>query len=136
MLTQIILSIFILSILAVAAVLLARIKNGINARAHGQSSICGTCGDSMEMRLTFEKGRLSHARSRSSGCAFNRVCLTAATDLAKGQSAEEILNIESGHIESRVGKLPPGHEHCSDLAAQALHAAAEDFLSRRNRKKT
>jgi nitrogen fixation NifU-like protein len=134
MLTQIILSIFILLILAAAAIFLERLKHGGSRKAHGQSSICGTCGDSMEMRLMFEKGRLSQARSRSSGCAFNRICLTAATDLAKGRSAKEILDIEIRQIEDRVGKLPPGHEHCSDLAAQALHAAAKDFLARQGRK--
>jgi nitrogen fixation NifU-like protein len=57
------------------------------------------------------------------------------TELAKGKTLEEAMNITRGDVAESLGGLPPIKMHCSNLAADGLHAAIEDYLKRKEGKK-
>ena len=49
------------------------------------------------------------------------------TELAKGKTLEEALKITRANVADSLGGLPPVKMHCSNLAADALHTAIEDY---------
>jgi nitrogen fixation NifU-like protein len=49
------------------------------------------------------------------------------TELAKGKTLEEAMRITRANVADSLGGLPPVKMHCSNLAADALHAAIEDY---------
>ncbi len=56
------------------------------------------------------------------------------TDLAKGKTIEEALKITRNDVADSLEGLPPVKMHCSNLAADALHAAVEDYLKKEGKK--
>ncbi len=57
------------------------------------------------------------------------------TELAKGKTIEEALKITGGDVADSLDGLPPVKMHCSNLAADALHAAIKDYLKKKEAKK-
>jgi len=55
------------------------------------------------------------------------------TDLAIGKTIEEALKITRNDVAESLEGLPPVKMHCSNLAADALHAAIEDYLKKEGR---
>jgi len=95
---------------------------------NGKARITGTCGDTMEICLEFQRGKLINSSYWTSGCASSLNCVCAATDLARGKSPEEILDIDGNTIRDSIGGLPTEYMHCADLAAETLHAAVDDYM--------
>jgi nitrogen fixation NifU-like protein len=52
------------------------------------------------------------------------------TELAKGKTLEEAMTITRANVADSLGGLPPVKMHCSNLAADALHAAIEDYYKK------
>jgi nitrogen fixation NifU-like protein len=52
------------------------------------------------------------------------------TEMAKGKTLEEALKITRADVAASLGGLPPVKMHCSNLAADALHAAIEDYYKK------
>ena len=75
--------------------------------------------------------RAYEARSR-----LQERCLNASDDepdLAIGKTIEEALKITRKDVAENLEGLPPVKMHCSNLAADALHAAIEDYLKKEGR---
>jgi nitrogen fixation NifU-like protein len=94
----------------------------------GKARVVGTCGDVMEICLKFKDDRVAEGSSWTNGCAHSFNCVCAAVDLAKGKTAEEILDIDGAQIQAAVGGLPRDHWHCAGLAAETLHAAVDNYM--------
>jgi nitrogen fixation protein NifU and related proteins len=94
----------------------------------GKARITGTCGDTMEICLEFEKDKVVNCSYWTSGCASSLNCVCAAADFAMGKSPEEILDIDGDVIRESIGGLPQEYMHCADLAAETLHAAVDDYM--------
>ncbi len=94
----------------------------------GHAKITGKCGDTMEISLKFQDGKIVDTSCWTDGCAhsYNSVC--AAADLAKGKTPDEILEIDAIRISEYVGGLPSGHLHCAQLAEETLQAALHDYM--------
>jgi nitrogen fixation NifU-like protein len=56
------------------------------------------------------------------------------TDLARSKTLEEAMKITRGDVADELGGLPPIKMHCSNLAADALHAAIEDYYKKQKAK--
>jgi nitrogen fixation NifU-like protein len=52
------------------------------------------------------------------------------TEIAKGKTLEEAMKITRASVADSLGGLPPIKMHCSNLAADALHAAIEDYYKK------
>jgi nitrogen fixation protein NifU and related proteins len=97
-------------------------------RAHASARIRGSCGDVMEIRLTFENGKLKQGGQWVNGCAWSHLCLSAAVACARGKTPMEMRAMEKGEIVRRVEGLPADHDHCAELAHKTVQAAVENFF--------
>lgn len=90
------------------------------------------CGDVMYLYIKVDDNKISDIKFETFGCAAAIATSSMITDLAKGKSLEEAVKITRDNIASELGGLPPIKLHCSVLAAEALHEAIYDYLTRNN----
>lgn len=86
-----------------------------------------SCGDSMKLWLDIEDGIIKDAKFRTFGCAAAIASSSMATEMIKGKTIEEALNITSEAIAGELGGLPEHKLHCSVLAMDALKNAIEGY---------
>jgi len=89
------------------------------------------CGDLMEMYIKVNGDRIEDVKFRTFGCGAAIATSSMITVMAKGKTLEEALKITKQDVASELGGLPPIKMHCSNLAADALHAAIKDYLSKK-----
>jgi len=99
-------------------------------QADGHARETGSCGDSIEIFLAIENGRVTDAGFQTDGCGPSAVCGSYAAEMALGRTPLEITEITGETILSVLGGLPPEHEHCAFLAAAVLQSTVEDYMSR------
>lgn len=89
------------------------------------------CGDTMEVTIKVNNGKVMDIKFRTFGCASAIATSSMMTVLAKGKSLEEALKITRDDIAEALEGLPPHKLHCSNLASDALHLAIEDYLNKK-----
>jgi len=94
----------------------------------GQAIGVGQCGDSIDVRLNVESGRISAIDCQPHGCMFTAACSSAAGQLAFGKTVEEALEITPEDVEAELGGLPEDHKHCARLAINTLGEAISEYL--------
>ena len=85
------------------------------------------CGDLMTMYIKVKDNRIEDIKFKTYGCGAAIATSSMATEIAKGKTLEEALKITRGDVAGELGGLPPVKMHCSNLAADALHAAIDDY---------
>lgn len=97
------------------------------------------CGDVMLITIRVEKTGgdeiLKDVKFKTFGCAAAIATSSMITELAKGKKLEEALKITRGDVAKSLEGLPPIKMHCSNLAADALHAAILDYYEKNGDKK-
>lgn len=88
------------------------------------------CGDVMKITITVDDGRIADINFQTLGCGAAIATSSITTDLAKGRTLEEALQITRDSVASELDGLPANKMHCSNLAADALHAAIHDYLEK------
>jgi nitrogen fixation NifU-like protein len=88
------------------------------------------CGDLMEMMIKVRDGHIADVKFRTFGCGAAIATSSVATEMVKGKSLEEAAKLTRQQVAEALGGLPPQKMHCSNLAAEALRAALEDYYSR------
>jgi nitrogen fixation NifU-like protein len=101
---------------------------GVIRDPDGYGRVTGTCGDTMEIFLRFEKDRVKAATFRTDGCGPSTVCGSFAAELAHGKNPEEIADITGELILNIFGGLPKEDRHCAFLAAETLQEALNDYM--------
>lgn len=92
------------------------------------------CGDMMQISIKVSKdGRLEDIKFKTYGCGSAIATSSMITEMAKGMTLEEALKITRKDVADELEGLPPIKMHCSNLAADALHAAIHDYLQRKER---
>ncbi len=89
--------------------------------------ITGPCGDTIEMWLVIEDGKISDIRFMTDGCGATITCASYVTGAAKGKSIEEALRIRPEDVDDYFEGLPDEHKHCVKLAVMTLTAAIEKY---------
>jgi nitrogen fixation NifU-like protein len=92
-----------------------------------------SCGDIMEMFLQVENDIIEDAKFRTFGCASAIASSSISTELIKGLSIREALQITNKAVVEALGGLPPVKMHCSVLAEEAIKLAIENYLSKKNK---
>ncbi len=89
------------------------------------------CGDMMTFYIKVADGRIDHVKFQTFGCGAAIAVSSMVSELAKGKTVEEAKRITNAQVAKELMGLPPNKMHCSNLGADALHKAIEDYESRR-----
>lgn len=89
-----------------------------------------SCGDIMRISLRVEDDMIKDIKFRTFGCGAAIATSSMVTEMVKGKSLEEALQVTNKAVAEALGGLPPLKMHCSNLAADALRKAIEDYQSR------
>jgi nitrogen fixation NifU-like protein len=85
------------------------------------------CGDLMTMYIRVKDDRIEDVKFKTYGCGAAIATSSMTTELAKGKTLDEAMKITRASVADSLGGLPKVKMHCSNLAADALHAAIEDY---------
>jgi nitrogen fixation NifU-like protein len=91
-----------------------------------------TCGDAMQIFIKVENDRIVDAKFRTFGCGAAIAVSSMITEMVKGKTLNEALQISKEAVAQELGGLPPQKMHCSNLGADALRKAIEDYRSKKN----
>ena len=86
------------------------------------------CGDIMRMYLKVENGVIQDVKFKTFGCGAAIATSSMATEMVKGKTLKEALELTNKAVAEALDGLPPVKIHCSLLAEEAIHAAVEDYL--------
>lgn len=86
------------------------------------------CGDIMRMYLKVENGIIQDVKFKTFGCGAAIATSSMATEMVKGKTLKEALQLTNKAVAEALDGLPPVKMHCSLLAEEAIHAAVEDYL--------
>ncbi len=101
---------------------------GVLKDPDGRGRLTGSCGDTMEIFLRFQGGRVEQATYRTDGCASSAVCGSFAAELALGKAPDELAEISGETILEVLGGLPEADRHCAFLAAETLQEALDAYM--------
>lgn len=85
------------------------------------------CGDVMYIYIHVQDKRIADIGFETMGCAAAIATSSMITGLAKGKTLQEAEKITRQDVAEELGGLPPIKMHCSNLAAEGLHNAIEDY---------
>lgn len=88
------------------------------------------CGDIMRIYLEVEDDIIKDVKFKTFGCGAAIATSSMVTELVKGKTLDEALAISNQAVAEALGGLPPAKMHCSNLAADALHEAIKDYMSK------
>ncbi len=88
------------------------------------------CGDIMKIFLKIENGIVLDAKFKTFGCGAAVATSSMATEMIKGKTIQEALEITNKTVMEALDGLPPIKVHCSCLAEEALHAALWDYAEK------
>lgn len=88
------------------------------------------CGDIMNMYIKVENNVIVDVKFKTFGCGAAIATSSMATDLIKGKTIEEALQLTNDAVAEALGGLPKVKMHCSVLAEQAVRSAVDDYLKR------
>ncbi|HOI71485.1 MAG TPA: Fe-S cluster assembly scaffold protein NifU [Methanobacterium sp.] len=86
-----------------------------------------TCGDLMTIYIKVKDNIIEDIKFKTFGCGAAIATSSMVTELAMGKTIEEALEITRNDVANELEGLPPVKMHCSNLAADALHAAIDDY---------
>ncbi|MCX7780565.1 MAG: Fe-S cluster assembly scaffold protein NifU [Negativicutes bacterium] len=91
------------------------------------------CGDIMRIYLQVENDIIKDVKFKTFGCGAAIATSSMVTEMVKGKTLDEALKISNQAVADALGGLPPAKMHCSNLAADALHEAIKDYISKKGK---
>lgn len=93
------------------------------------------CGDIMRIYIKVnDQDVIEDVKFRTFGCGAAIATSSVVTEMVKGKTIDEALDITNKKVAEELGGLPENKMHCSNLAADALHKAIEDLKNKRSEK--
>ena len=89
------------------------------------------CGDMMTFYIKVDDDRLSDVKFKTFGCGAAIAVSSMVSEMAKGKTIDEALEIGRKDVAEQLGGLPDNKMHCSNLGADALHKAIEDYQGKK-----
>jgi nitrogen fixation NifU-like protein len=90
------------------------------------------CGDLMEMYIKIKDDIITDIKFKTFGCGSAIATSSMVTEMAIGMHIDEAMKITRNDVADELEGLPPQKMHCSNLAADALKAAINDYKKRKN----
>jgi len=91
------------------------------------------CGDIMRITLEIKDNIIKDVKFKTFGCGAAVATSSMVTEMVKGKTLEEALEISNATVAEALGGLPQTKMHCSNLAADAVHAAIKDYLEKKTK---
>lgn len=88
------------------------------------------CGDMMKFTIKVKDNRLEDVKFLTFGCGAAIAVSSMVSEMAKGKTLEEAQKISNKDVAEELEGLPKNKMHCSNLGADALHNAIEDYLQK------
>ena len=89
------------------------------------------CGDIMRIYLDIdENGIINDVKFKTFGCGAAVATSSMATEMVKGKSIQEAMEVTNKAVCEALDGLPPVKVHCSLLAEEAIHAALWDYAQK------
>lgn len=89
------------------------------------------CGDIMKIWIKVDENeRITDCKFKTFGCGAAIATSSMVTELAIGKTLDEALELSNRAVAEALDGLPPVKMHCSNLAADALHAAIADYKAK------
>lgn len=85
------------------------------------------CGDMMSMYIKVKDDRIEEVSFKTFGCGAAIATSSMTTELAKGMTLDEAMELSRNDVSEALDGLPPVKMHCSNLAADALHEAVKNY---------
>jgi len=89
------------------------------------------CGDMMTVYIKVEDGVIKDIKYLTFGCGAAIAVTSMISEMAKGLTIEEALKLSNKDVADELGGLPQQKIHCSNLGADALHKAIQNYLSKK-----
>lgn len=89
------------------------------------------CGDITRVTILVEDDVIKDVKFKTFGCSAAIASSSMLTEMVKGKTLEEALKITDNDVAEALDGLPPQKMHCSNLAADALHKAIENYQERK-----
>lgn len=91
------------------------------------------CGDIMKIYLQIEDNIIKDVKFKTFGCGAAIATSSIATEMIKGKTVEEALELTNKAVVEALDGLPPAKIHCSVLAEEAVKAAIEDYMKKQGK---
>jgi nitrogen fixation NifU-like protein len=87
----------------------------------------------MRISIDVDDDRIADVKFKTFGCGAAVATSSMVTEMVKGKTLSEAAEISNKAVADALGGLPANKMHCSNLAADALHIAIEDYLNKAGR---
>jgi len=88
------------------------------------------CGDMMTFYIKVKDNRLEDVKFQTFGCGAAVAVSSITSEMAKGKTLKEAVKITPGLVAQELEGLPKNKYHCSNLGAQALNKAIDNYLEK------
>ena len=85
------------------------------------------CGDVMQMMIKVKENRIEDIKFQTMGCGAAIATSSISTEMVMGKTLDEARELSNKAVAEALGGLPPAKMHCSNLAADAIHLALDDY---------
>ncbi len=89
------------------------------------------CGDLMKVFIKVKDDAIEDIKFQTLGCGAAIATSSMVTEMVKGKTLDEAKAVTNAAVAQALGGLPPVKMHCSNLAADAVHKAIEDYEGKR-----
>lgn len=89
------------------------------------------CGDIMRIEIKVVDNRIEDVKFRTFGCGAAIATSSMVTEMVKGKTLEEAMKVTNKAVAEALDGLPAPKMHCSNLAADALHRAIQDYFNKK-----
>jgi nitrogen fixation NifU-like protein len=91
------------------------------------------CGDMMTFYIKVDDNRLSDVKFKTFGCGAAIAVSSIVSEMAMGKTLEEVRKITPALVAQELEGLPKNKYHCSNLGAQALNKAIDNYLKKQDK---
>jgi nitrogen fixation NifU-like protein len=91
------------------------------------------CGDMMSFYIKVDDNRLSDVKFKTFGCGAAIAVSSIVSEMAMGKTLDEARKITPALVAQELEGLPKNKYHCSNLGAQALNKAIDNYLKKQGK---
>jgi len=91
------------------------------------------CGDMMTFHIKVKNNHLSDVKFKTFGCGAAIAVSSMVSEMAMGKTLEEVRKITPALVAKELDGLPKNKHHCSNLGAQALNKAVDNYLEKQGK---